>query len=176
MAVRTVECQQCQTTFEARDWRANRPTKYCSRRCRDQANTTRVTLTCVQCQQPFERKAYQADWSQERGPFCSMPCYGLWQRENVTGPANPMYGVERNPSDRASNRWYRNRTAALDRDGHRCRRCGSSGPLHVHHVVPWEPDQADPHALGNLETLCVGCHRRHHALPTAPNGQFLPSP
>jgi hypothetical protein len=203
MAVRTLECQQCQETFEQRNWRPNRqarwcspacagaarrsplllecsacgvtfedrerrrdrPAKYCSRRCRDAGMTTRVTLECVQCRQPFERKAYQAEWSRDRGPFCGMECYGDWQRDHIHGPASPSWGRETNPHGRGSHRWIRNREAALIRDGHRCVKCGATGSgsmLHVHHVVPWEPDQTDPHALDNLATLCARHHREAH--------------
>ena len=171
MAVRIVECQQCRESFEARDWRENRQTKYCSRRCRDLAQTTRVTLTCVQCREPFERKAYQAEWSQERGPFCGIACYGAWQRDHLPGAV--LVGQS---NARHSGQWERNREAALRRDGRLCVKCGANESLHVHHVVPWEPDQADPHALDNLVTLCAGCHRREHPVPHAPNGTFAPSP
>lgn len=162
MPTMDLTCQQCGTEFRARQ-RADKPRRFCSRACRDAAQTTRVTLTCRQCCQPFERKAYQRDWSQERGPFCGLTCYGLWQRENIQGPLAPTWGMERNPSDRASNRWYRNRAAALERDGHCCVECGATSPLHVHHVVPWEAGQADPHAQGNLVTLCVRHHKQMHA-------------
>jgi len=156
-------CQQCDQDFDVLDYRATRPPKYCSRRCRDDARRTKVELTCRQCGKGFLRKAYQQDWSQERGPFCSLPCYATWQRENIQGPDVPNYGVETNPSGRGSHRWVRNRLAALDRDGHRCVECGATSPLHVHHVVPWEPGQEDPHALDNLVTLCVRHHKRRHA-------------
>ena len=52
------------------------PPQYCSRSCRDSVIRTRVSLTCRQCGQEFARKAYMKDWSKERGPFCSMACYG----------------------------------------------------------------------------------------------------
>lgn len=155
-------CQQCGQTFGAMDYRASRPPKFCSRACRDDARRTKVELTCRQCGQTFLRKAYQEDWSQERGPFCSMPCYGAWQREHIQGPSSPSWGVETNPNGRGSHRWLRNREAALARDGHRCVECGSTRNLHVHHVVPWEEGQADPHALDNLATLCALHHRRAH--------------
>lgn len=35
-----------------------------------------------------------ADWSQERGPFCSFQCYGAWQKVHTVGPANPGYRPE----------------------------------------------------------------------------------
>ncbi len=162
MAVRIVQCQHCHQSFEARDWRETRPTRYCSRACRDLGMSTRVTLVCMQCDQPFERKAYQAEWSTERGPFCSMKCYGWWQRENIAGPLAPTWGHETNPNGRGSHRSIRQRDLALARDGHHCVVCGSSSNLHVHHVLPWEAGQADPHALDNLSTLCALHHRRAH--------------
>ncbi len=162
------QCQQCGVGFRG-ECRPNRIPKYCTRKCRDDARRTKVTLTCRQCGGSFLRKAYQQDWSQERGPFCSMPCYGAWQSENVEGPANPMWGVETNPNGRGSHRWLRQREAALERDRHRCVQCGATEPLHVHHVVPWEAGQEDPHALDNLRTLCA----RHHRLVHAQMGRAL---
>jgi hypothetical protein len=41
MAVRDLVCEQCHEPFVAKDWRPNRQTKYCSRRCSHQAQTTR---------------------------------------------------------------------------------------------------------------------------------------
>lgn len=83
-------CQQCGVVFVATD-HPSRPRKYCSRACRDAGLTTRVTLTCRQCGQPFQRKAYQRDWSQERGPFCGMACYGAWQKDHIRGAASPSF-------------------------------------------------------------------------------------
>jgi len=88
-------CQHCQQPFDCLDYRHNRPPKYCSRNCRDLARSTRVALTCVQCGQSFERKAYMADWSQERGPFCGFDCYAAWQSEHCSGEANPNYRADR---------------------------------------------------------------------------------
>jgi 5-methylcytosine-specific restriction endonuclease McrA len=67
----------------------------------------------------------------------------------------------------------RNRLAVLDRDDHRCVRCGRTNRLHVHHKHSWKPGQGDPHALDNLETLCASCHRKAHPVPQAPNGKFV---
>jgi hypothetical protein len=152
-------CQQCHRPFRTRV-KADRPRRFCSRACRDAARRTKVTLVCVQCDRSFLRKAYQRDWSTERGPFCSMRCYGKWQREHTGGEANPNWVAQ--SSARYGGQWERNRLAALERDGHRCVECGSPRFLHVHHRVPWEPGQTDPHALDNLVTLCAGHHRAAH--------------
>jgi hypothetical protein len=154
-------CQQCDTSFVAMDHRENRPTRYCSRACRDEAMRTRVELTCRQCGKVFRRKAYMESWSQDRGPFCGFACYGRWQSQNAKGEANPNFRPE--SPRRGSGQWERNRIAALERDGHRCQDCGATGKrLYVHHQTPWEPNQEDPHALDNLTSLCGSCHRRRH--------------
>lgn len=85
------ECPQCNQMFVPKDERSNRPAKYCSRRCRDDARRTLVTLICVQCGKEFQRKAYLENWSTERGPFCGFGCYGQWQSENMRGENNPTY-------------------------------------------------------------------------------------
>jgi len=56
--------------------------------------------------------------------------------------------------------YYRaRRQEALDRDGHKCVRCGSSG-LQVHHRIKRSVARDD--RLENLETLCAGCHVKEH--------------
>ncbi|MBN1319627.1 MAG: HNH endonuclease, partial [Thermoleophilia bacterium] len=59
--------------------------------------------------------------------------------------------------------WRRIRQQALDRDHHRCRACGKTEQengrqLHVHHIVPWE--ESKDNSLGNLVSLCIGCHTK----------------
>ncbi len=165
MPMMDLTCRTCERPFRARQ-RADKPRLYCSTRCRDVGQTTRVRLVCRQCGDQFERKAYQQEWSRERGPFCSMACYGQWQQGRQ--------GPRPKPSGRESMAWSENRRRALERDGHRCVRCSSTNRLHVHHIVEWNPDDLATHALGNLETLCAGCHRRAHPLPHGPDGRFLP--
>ncbi len=73
--------------------------------------------------------------------------------------------------DRGPN-WESQRLAARQRDGYRCRQCGSAerpGRGHdVHHIVPfrefgWIPGKNDLYRqanhLSNLMTLCPRCHR-----------------
>lgn len=88
-------CKRCGKSFVPKDLkraiRKGKLPQYCSHDCGKMARCSRVTLECVQCHQPFERKRYMADWSTERGPFCSMGCYAEWQRQNIAGPSNPNY-------------------------------------------------------------------------------------
>jgi hypothetical protein len=165
-------CQQCGREFDPVNERPSHPAKYCSRGCSHAAQRTLVTLTCRQCDREFRRKAYMKDWSQERGPFCGFACYGRWQKEHMAGSANPNYVSQSNAQ--GAGQWERNRLAALERDGYQCVTCSSTHRLHVHHKHPWAPDQEDPHALDNLETLCVLCHRKLHPVPHGPDGRFVP--
>lgn len=71
--------------------------------------------------------------------------------------------------------WAVKRNAILQRDGHRCRSCGSMASLQVHHkqyhrcksnnykLAPWCYD--DRHLI----TLCADCHtsgHRRYRIPT----------
>lgn len=64
----------------------------------------------------------------------------------------------KSPSNRE---WHRPgaarvRERVLERDGHRCTRCGSSERLEVHHIVPVA--KGGPTSLETCVTLCHGCH------------------
>ena len=52
------------------------------------------------------------------------------------------------------------RLAVLNRDDWRCQRCGSAGPLHVHHIRP--RSRGGPDETENLLTLCFRCHSTIH--------------
>ena len=48
----------------------------------------------------------------------------------------------------------------LERDGWRCRRCGSLENLQVHHQI--KRSQQGNDSLANLVTLCAHCHIAEH--------------
>ncbi len=54
-------------------------------------------------------------------------------------------------------RWVAVRRATLNRDGWRCRKCGTAGRLEVDHVVPLHKG-GDLYGSENLQTLCRRCH------------------
>jgi 5-methylcytosine-specific restriction enzyme A len=58
---------------------------------------------------------------------------------------------------RGRHAWRVARTAARQRDGQRCRQCGSSKALAVHHVTPIS-EGGERYGLDNLVTLCRSCH------------------
>lgn len=56
--------------------------------------------------------------------------------------------------------WKRIRRLVLERDQHRCTACGSAEALHVHHRTYVRIGREE---LGDLLTLCEGCHFSFHA-------------
>jgi 5-methylcytosine-specific restriction endonuclease McrA len=55
-----------------------------------------------------------------------------------------------------SERWQELRLLVLLRDEHRCRQCGATDRLEVHHLT-YERLYHEP--LSDLTTLCLDCHR-----------------
>ena len=59
-------------------------------------------------------------------------------------------------------RWQRKRLEIMQRDDFKCRDCGTTNDLNVHHIrylagrKPWEYDD------GDLITLCGECHKKWH--------------
>jgi 5-methylcytosine-specific restriction endonuclease McrA len=57
--------------------------------------------------------------------------------------------------------WKELRDAAVERDGHECKRCGSTKRLTAHHKIPRTEGGADH--LDNLKTVCDACHIKEHS-------------
>ena len=69
------------------------------------------------------------------------------------------------------------RNAVLDRDENKCRRCGSTETLEIHHIIPYSRGGKDE--VQNLATLCHDCHRAatltrssSGEVPAYPPGEF----
>lgn len=54
--------------------------------------------------------------------------------------------------------WAARQAKCIERDDHKCRLCGATETLHVHHVKPIS--FGGPHSLQNLITLCRKCHMK----------------
>ena len=87
----------------------------------------------------------------------------------MVGELNPMWDSTMTDEDRyskhteaAHQEW---RGKVLERDGYRCRRCGTPGthPLHAHHIRPYTENKSLRTDVDNGITLCVKCHTEFHA-------------
>ena len=64
--------------------------------------------------------------------------------------------------------WKKKRGVILNRDNHKCRCCGSTNILQVHHrqyhITKKTGEKKDPWAYDNkyLITLCKACHEKGH--------------
>ena len=54
--------------------------------------------------------------------------------------------------------WQHARRAAMERDKHRCVKCGKAGAMEVHHVTPLHESAELAYELDNLESICRDCH------------------
>jgi 5-methylcytosine-specific restriction endonuclease McrA len=55
--------------------------------------------------------------------------------------------------------WHRIREKVLERDGHKCTKCGSTQKLHAHHETY---DRVGKENIDDLLTLCRQCHLAVH--------------
>ena len=69
-----------------------------------------------------------------------------------------------NRPDLNKSRWQTVRKQVRMRDHNRCRNCGATTKLSVHHIVKARNGGKD--TLDNLVTLCASCHRRADAKPS----------
>lgn len=53
-------------------------------------------------------------------------------------------------------KWYRIRDKVLARDKNKCRRCGATKNLRVHHILPLS--KGGKTVMRNLITRCKDCH------------------
>jgi len=68
--------------------------------------------------------------------------------------------------------WDERRLLLINSKGNFCSICGTTSPLHVHHVKPFS--QGGSNELSNLMLLCESCHSREHGGRDF-SGEFEPS-
>ncbi len=70
-------------------------------------------------------------------------------------------GLWNNDANNYGKGWPQLCATILERDGHKCRNCGVSGELEVHHIIPFRrfEDAFEANAPDNLVSLCPRCHR-----------------
>ena len=132
----------------------------------------RVTVECAYCGDSKRVSQYRHEHCQRH--FChDKNCWGKWASKNRVGEAHPLWtggGVSYYGPN-----WNHQRRACMDRDDHRCQICGvldedAARSLEVHHIRPIaEFDELEnANRLGNLITLCRGCHKRWEGIPLRP--------
>lgn len=121
--------------------------KTCSRKCQARLFRRPSNRACAYCEQPFRVAPHEM----EKRRFCSRECY-LSAMAESRSPAGSRDEWE-NRQERKT--W---RAAVLERDGHKCQKCGATKPLEAHHIMPYSvrPDMAGD--VSNGITLCRLCH------------------
>jgi len=152
-------CYYCGSSFYASNCydknkkrTAERP--FCSRTCFVAYN--KIEMFCEQCNKQFYVQRHRKDIAR----FCGYPCYNQWLSSNNVGEAHPAWKGGWEPYYGTD--WSRQRLACRQRDNHTCRICSvtveqvGSKNIDVHHVLPFRLSRDN--SLGNLVTLCDGCH------------------
>jgi hypothetical protein len=47
-----------------------------------------------------------------------------------------------------------------ERDGHKCKNCGTSENLEAHHLIPWKMNEQLRYEISNGMTVCGSCHAK----------------
>jgi hypothetical protein len=55
------------------------------------------------------------------------------------------------------------RKAVYERDGYKCRHCGTGKNLHAHHIKEFSTHPELRYVVSNGLTLCRACHSKHHS-------------
>lgn len=144
-------CSVCHKPFEAYPYEAGR--KYCSLACRNVGMTNKRAVPCVQCGKPVKTHPSKIKLN-KIGIFCSVKCYGDYTSIHQRGVDHPAFENGETPN-KYPREFARARKAVLNRDGYKCRLCGATEPILVHHV----DENSEHNDESNLVTLCHGCHR-----------------
>lgn len=112
---------------------------------------------CVQCKEYLPEESFYRTGLGLGAGVCSEECFDEWKQK---------YRDKR--TRRANNRTRRYgrrlpgtcRERVRNRDEHKCRWCGKTDDLNIHHVR--YRSEGGPDNPKNLITLCFGCHKQVH--------------
>lgn len=159
----TRECPICGKEFSVERGRLKHGRgKHCSPACQYEARRRQrrklTQLTCIGCGQDFDLETSKLK-RKGGGKYCTRAC----RDKHWKGDKNPNW----QNGDRVYKRgphWHSIRRRILARDKV-CQICGASGPLHVHHKIPFRVfgDKDVANADWNLVALCPPCHRHEDA-------------
>lgn len=161
---RAQTCAMCGITFLGKP-----AARFCSRKCcHEKQKVTHLrgeTIPCAHCGEDFYRKR-----SQPNQRFCSHECRGAAMpppssypnarakiSEAKMGEGNPMFRDGLSP-DTVRRRHFNIALKGEDR----CRNCGATGQLHMHHVIPRSMHRQGITEILNGIPLCPRCHHGWH--------------
>lgn len=178
-------CNICEVEFEAK----RSDTKYCSEKCRTRKETMDRTkkkqeslkneiipVSCLVCKELFTPSKYKKDQI-----YCGSKCLNkamgirqsskegyseqksLYDREYRKNNPDKKREVNRRYKDRI--RFGGNKENVLERDGHKCVKCGEDEQkrLIIHHKDHSGSSDNPNNDMNNLETLCRKCHMTYHS-------------
>jgi len=173
-------CDHCGSSIEVKESNSHLDNHYCDEKCLAADRSKNVRVTCKHCKQPYLVSPHRVS----RTKFCSNQCLWDWRSENYTGPSHPRWKEDSSKSAYYGRNWIEQREDALERDSHKCQRCGISSDssiekfgidLHAHHITPLRKfdDKKEANRLQNLVSLCPSCH--HIVEGTEDNGKAFQS-
>ena len=134
------ECAFCGSPFT---WQSNKPTqKYCSKECQKEAQKERYRKRKKWIKTPSDEMALE---ELVRDLVKTLNYY------NGLSNSAQCFFTDHFTLD------PKIRKEVLERDGHRCRVCGRTTNLHIHHIRKRRDGGSND--VWNLITLCPGCHR-----------------
>lgn len=151
-------CEQCGATFSGPLWQFDSKTakgRFCSIACCNAAKIGVKRLPLRHCRQCG--KGFYPVSTQRRLQFCSRDCHMAWKS------AHALWYRYYGPN------WPEQRDKARARDQDTCQDCGKqqhTPALDVHHIRPrrlFGGDHVAANEIGNLVSLCRGCHRTRDA-------------
>ena len=173
-----VICKYCKKEFTVY-LSSNR--KFCSKRCSDLINSTKVLKKCKICGKEFLIKKSRVNVG--CGKYCSNKCKvkgyigfkhsketkdklknckkGSWSKEN-----NPKWngGVStKNSIERGSKKTKLWKKSIFELFNFTCQRCKKrGGDMEAHHILNWSSYEEKRHDINNGILFCKICHKEFH--------------
>lgn len=156
-------CEHCGKPFKTRPaFYRRRDHHFCSKQCfyasghlqpkRHTKLAPRVVIHCAYCSRAFNVRA-----SQQTRQYCSYRCRGLATRGENSPVWQGGYEKRRQLHNLTPPEWSALREKILQRDAHKCFRCGNAADT-IHHM----DKNTTNNEPSNLVTVCKGCHFAIH--------------
>lgn len=157
-------CEICAKDFE----RPRRAAVACGRVCAGVIASRSACTQICECGAPASKRGWCVDCSAKRKLASRLRARQKhekrWAEERRQRHAGSVEFREKARRRSDKNRFNGRRDAVLERDGHKCRSCGSAENLVVHHEKRRTLGiRTDGHSqLDDLTTLCRSCHINLH--------------